>query len=119
MTTEHLFSYGTLRQPEVQVATFGREIPGTPDAIVGYERSQVRIADPHVVATSGSDIHPILLPSDNPHAAVPGVVFALSPAELTAADRYEVSDYTRIEVPLRSGLRAWVYVFGETDESAR
>jgi len=111
MSPVHLFSYGTLRQPEVQVATFGREIPGTPDAIVGYQRSQVRITDPDVVATSGSAIHPILVPSDDPRAAVPGVVFGLTPEELAAADRYEVSDYTRIEVPLRSGLRAWVYVF--------
>ncbi|MFZ0716823.1 MAG: gamma-glutamylcyclotransferase, partial [Mycobacterium sp.] len=28
-----------------------------------------------------------------------------------AADEYEVDDYRRISVPLRSGPRAWVYVF--------
>src|SRR5262249_2435417 len=53
--TELLFSYGTLRQPEVQRATFGREIDGSPDAIVGYELDHVTITDPHVIATSGSD----------------------------------------------------------------
>jgi hypothetical protein len=31
--------------------------------------------------------------------------------ELAAADEYEVDDYRRITVPLRSGDRAWVYVF--------
>jgi len=39
--TELLFSYGTLRQPEVQRATFGREIDGRPDAIVGYDLAYV------------------------------------------------------------------------------
>jgi hypothetical protein len=34
---ELLFSYGTLRQPEVQRTTFGRELEGRPDAIVGFE----------------------------------------------------------------------------------
>jgi hypothetical protein len=28
----------------------------------------------------------------------------------TAADQYEIADYKRVEVILRSGLRAWVYV---------
>jgi hypothetical protein len=31
--------------------------------------------------------------------------------ELAAADEYEVDDYRRITVSLRSGDRAWVYVF--------
>lgn len=57
--TDLLFSYGTLRQREVQVATFGRELDGW----------------------------------------------------LEAADEYEVDDYRRVEVPLRSGRSAWVYVF--------
>ncbi len=31
-------------------------------------------------------------------------------AELEQADLYEVSDYRRVEVALKSGLQAWVYV---------
>jgi hypothetical protein len=54
-----LFSYGTLRQRDVQIATFD---------------------------------------------------------DLAAADEYEVSDYRRIEVPLRSGDHPWVYAF---DDRAR
>jgi gamma-glutamylcyclotransferase (GGCT)/AIG2-like uncharacterized protein YtfP len=64
-----------------------------------------------VVATSGSDRHPILRPSDRPDAHVDGTVFEISPAELAAADEYEVDDYRRVSVPLRSSRRAWVYVF--------
>jgi hypothetical protein len=30
--------------------------------------------------------------------------------ELLAADRYEVADYKRVEVVLKSGATAWVYV---------
>lgn len=105
-----LFSYGTLRQRDVQLATFGRALEGRQDAIVGYELDWVTITDPHVVATSGSDRHPVLKPSDT-GAAVEGTAFVVSAADLVAADAYEVDDYTRIEVPLRSGRRAWVYVF--------
>ena len=106
-----LFSDGTLRQSAVQVETFGRRLRGEPDAILGYRRCELRITDPRVIATSGADVHPILMPSDDPHAEVPGTVFRLSADDLAAADRYEVADYTRIEVPLRSGARAWVYVY--------
>jgi hypothetical protein len=31
-------------------------------------------------------------------------------SELTAADAYEVSDYRRVEILLKSGRRAWAYV---------
>ena len=110
--TELLFSYGTLRQPEVQRATFGREIDGRPDAIVGYELDYVSITDSHVIAASGSDRHPILKPTDRADAAVEGIVFAITEGELAAADEYEVDDYRRIAVPLRSGGQAWVYVYG-------
>ena len=109
--TELLFSYGTLRQREVQLSTFGRALDGWPDAIVGYELDYVTIIDPHVIATSGSDRHPILKPTDRPGAAVDGTVFAITTAELAAADEYEVDDYRRVAVPLRSGDQAWVYVF--------
>jgi gamma-glutamylcyclotransferase (GGCT)/AIG2-like uncharacterized protein YtfP len=109
--SEQLFSYGTLRQREVQLSTFGRELDGRPDAIVGYELDYVTITDPHVVATSGSDRHPILRPSDRADAAIEGTVFAISEADLAAADKYEVDDYRRVAVPLRSGAQAWVYVF--------
>ena len=108
--TELLFSYGTLRQPEVQLSTFGRLLDGRPDAIVGYDLDYVTITDPHVIATSGSDRHPVLKPGAST-AEVEGAVFAISAAELAAADEYEVDDYTRVAVPLRSGQTAWVYVF--------
>lgn len=109
MTDIFLFSYGTLRLPEVQRTIFGRELDGQSDEIVGYELGELVITDPAVIATSGSDVHPILLPApDSPGVA--GAVFAVSEADLAAADAYEVADYTRVLLPLRSGRKAWVYV---------
>jgi gamma-glutamylcyclotransferase (GGCT)/AIG2-like uncharacterized protein YtfP len=109
--TELLFSYGTLRQREVQLSTFGRELDGRDDAIVGFDLDFVTITDPHVITTSGSDRHPILRPTDRPGAQVHGSVFEITATELAAADEYEVDDYRRVSVPLRSGCHAWVYVF--------
>ena len=78
--SELLFSYGTLRQPEVQLATFGRELDGYLDAVIGYELHHVMITDPQVIDTSGSDRHPILRPTDRPDAHVGGTVFTITAA---------------------------------------
>jgi gamma-glutamylcyclotransferase (GGCT)/AIG2-like uncharacterized protein YtfP len=42
--------------------------------------------------------------------AVAGRVFRITAEELEAADRYEVSDYKRVQVVLKSGIAAWAYV---------
>ncbi|MFE3254501.1 gamma-glutamylcyclotransferase family protein [Nocardia sp. NPDC059091] len=109
MTDILLFSYGTLRQPEVQRAVFGRELDGRPDEVIDYVLGELTITDPEVIAASGSRVHPILLP-DPGSDGVAGTVFTISTADLAAADAYEVSDYTRVLLPLRSGGQAWVYV---------
>ena len=105
-----LFSYGTLQLKPVQLANFGRELSGRPDAMVGWRRDMVAIRDPEVVKESGETHHPIVSPSDDARDEIPGVVFEITSAELLAADAYEVSDYKRVEVVLKSGATAWVYV---------
>ena len=105
-----LFSYGTLQLDEVQLSSFGRLLEGQHDAMVGYRQFQIEITDPEVIKTSGKRFHPIVEASDNPVDQVQGKVFRITEAELKAADAYEVADYTRIEVLLRSGNIAWVYV---------
>jgi gamma-glutamylcyclotransferase (GGCT)/AIG2-like uncharacterized protein YtfP len=102
-----LFSYGTLRQRDVQLATFGRKLEGEPDVLEGYVLSKVLIRNESVVATSGLAEHLILRPGEG---AIEGVAFAVTPAELEAADAYETDDYARIEATLKSGRRAFVYV---------
>jgi gamma-glutamylcyclotransferase (GGCT)/AIG2-like uncharacterized protein YtfP len=108
--TVPLFSYGTLRQENVQLASFGRILSGSPDALPGYASTTIEITDPDVVAKSGMKFHPVVAETGNPIDEVPGTLFLITEAELAAADAYEVSDYKRIEVSLRSGRRAWVYV---------
>lgn len=105
-----LFSYGTLQLESVQLSCFGRRLDGTPDALPGYARTMVEITDPQVLAASGERFHPIVAPSDDPADEVQGTVFRISASELAAADRYEVSDYQRVQVRLKSGVEAWVYV---------
>lgn len=109
-STVYLFSYGTLQDKAVQLANFGRELTGSADAMPGYEQSWVEITDPEVVATSGKTRHPILRPGSDSGAPIPGMVFQITPEELAAADSYEVSDYQRVSVVLKSGVEAWVYV---------
>jgi gamma-glutamylcyclotransferase (GGCT)/AIG2-like uncharacterized protein YtfP len=105
-----LFSYGTLQQENVQLATFGRRLAGTPDALVGYEQSMFAIEDAEVVKSSGKTHHPIARFNGSAAARVPGTVFEITPQELELADRYEVSAYKRVVALLASGNKAWVYV---------
>jgi hypothetical protein len=105
-----LFSYGTLQDKAVQMANFGRELTGSPDSLPGYSTALIAIRDPAVVATSGKTHHSIAQRSANLTDEVPGTVFKITAEELAAADRYEVSEYTRVCETLTSGARAWVYV---------
>ena len=104
-----LFSYGTLRDTAVQMANFGRLLSGHADSLLGYSLYPIKINDPAVVALSGKSQHMI---AKRGHAAdeVTGMVFEITDQELVAADQYEVAEYTRVEVTLKSGLKAWVYV---------
>jgi hypothetical protein len=105
-----LFSYGTLQQRDVQLATYGRELAGSLDALLGYVLAPVVIDDPHVVEISGKGVHTIARPTGNPADRIPGVLFELTDAELDATDGYETSAYARVEVTLESGRRAFVYL---------
>ncbi|WP_428151323.1 gamma-glutamylcyclotransferase family protein [Brevundimonas sp.] len=105
-----LFSYGTLQDPAVQQANFGRLLTGTPDSLTGFVLGEIEITDPEVIAESGLTHHRILHPSGDPADVIPGMVFRLTEDELAAADLYEAEDYKRVLVTLASGLEAWVYV---------
>lgn len=105
-----LFSYGTLQQPEVQLANYGRLIDGDADALLGYELAPLLIEDPQVVAVSGKAIHMIATRCADPTARIMGTVLFLTEAELEATDAYEDKPYTRVETRLESGRTAFVYV---------
>jgi gamma-glutamylcyclotransferase (GGCT)/AIG2-like uncharacterized protein YtfP len=105
-----LFSYGTLQQDNVQLATFGRLLRGHPDALVGFESSAIRIEDPQTVALSGKSDHVIVRFTGRSESRVAGTVFEITDEELASADRYEVAAYKRVAATLASGRQAWVYV---------
>jgi hypothetical protein len=105
-----LFSYGTLQQEDVQLATFGRRLSGVADALVGYRQAMTAMQDPEVVRTSGKTHHPIVAFTGHGEGRVPGAPFEISDAELAHADAYEVAAYVRVKAPLASGVEAWIYV---------
>lgn len=107
---ELLFSYGTLQLEQVQLESFGRLLHGEDDAMPGYRKTMVEITDPEVLRKSGERFHPIVAPSGDPADEVAGKVFRITSAELAAADQYEVGDYKRVAVRLKSGNEAWVYI---------
>ena len=106
---ELLFSYRTLRDEAVQLANFGRKLAGRPDSLPGYTLASIVIHDPAVVSLSGKSQHTIAVPCANMADEVPGMVFEIAAPDLVAADRYEVADYTRVLMTLKSGVGAWVY----------
>ena len=115
-----LFSYGTLQDPKVQLATYGRLVEGVPDALRGYVLVKLVIDDHHVVSLSGKDVHTIARHSGNPEDRIPGAVLFLSEKEMSSSDDYEVDAYARTDVTLESGRRAFVYVEAESlGKSAR
>ena len=109
-----LFSYGTLRQENVQLSTFGRLLDGHPDFLSAFALSPMTITDPQAIAASGSDVHTIARRSGNRADRIPGTLFTLTPAEVEAADRYEAGPIERIRVRLESGAEAFVYVAADS-----
>ena len=105
-----LFSYGTLQLREVQLANYGRELDGSPDALIGYRLITLPDRDPDAVRISGTKTHMVARETGDPADRVPGIVFLLTAEELAATDQYEGSDYGRAELTLESGRRALVYV---------
>jgi gamma-glutamylcyclotransferase (GGCT)/AIG2-like uncharacterized protein YtfP len=105
-----LFSYGTLRDPAVQQANFGRELAGREDRIIGFRLDVLEVTDPRVISVSGQAHHPILVATGDPTDSIAGSVLELTDDELLRADAYEVVDYRRVEASLASGDNAWVYV---------
>jgi gamma-glutamylcyclotransferase (GGCT)/AIG2-like uncharacterized protein YtfP len=106
-----LFSYGTLQQEDVQLATLGRRLTGQTDSLVRFEQASVRIDDPRIVATTGRTHHANVEFNGNQDSRVSGTVFEITDSELARVDEYEAAfSYKRVAATLASGAEAWVYV---------
>ena len=108
--TDKLFTYGTLQDEAVQIATFGRSLAGRPAALVGYRLTMVRVEDQDFVAASGAEMHRSLESTGEASDRVEGTVLTLTGEELRMADAYEPDGYERVLVTLESGIGAWVYL---------
>jgi hypothetical protein len=111
---EWLFAYGTLQLESVQLATFGRRLTGTRDALRGFKLVALQIDDPAVVAISGKSQHTMARFSGRESDVIAGTVFAVTRSEIEHADRYEVAAVKRVAVVLVSTRRAWAYVDATT-----
>ena len=107
---EYLFSYGTLRQQNVQLESFGRILDGAEDTLEKFTLKEIEIKDLDVLKVSDKKFHPILSYTGDENDKVIGTVFKITSDELLKADAYEVNDYKRVEVILRSGTKSWAYV---------
>lgn len=122
MTAEVLlFAYGTLQDPAVQTAVFGRDLgPGVPDRLSGFRLSHIPLDAPpvddlQITPEAGLTHYPILMPTPADAPPVPGRLYLVSPADLTAADAYEGEAYRRVCVTTQAGAEAWVYVAAKAD----
>ena len=108
--THLLFSYGTLQLKKVQFESFGRQLKGSTDSLLGYKLGEVKITDSEVLRKSEQEFHPAAISTKNQSDIIEGVLFEISEAELKKTDDYEQSDYKRIEVSFTSGKKGWIYV---------
>ena len=106
-----LFSYGTLQQEDVQLATLGRRLSGVADALVGYRQAMTAIQDPEVVRTSGKTHHPIVAFTGTAKIACRARC-SRSPTPslpMPTHTRWQLMCASRRRSP-RAGVEAWVYV---------
>ncbi|WP_273569059.1 gamma-glutamylcyclotransferase family protein [Maribacter halichondriae] len=104
--TQYLFTYGTLQDESVQKAHLGRTLDGTKDTLACHKISELKIAN----------AYPIIIPTEKEEDTITGICYVLTPDELLAIDFYEGQEYTRKQVRLASGKKAWVYL-GKTKNS--
>jgi hypothetical protein len=105
-----LFSYGTLQQEPVQLATFGRALEGQRDELRRYERAFVPVSNPALVARYGMTVTDTVAFTGKAEDGVEGTTLEVTDEELARSDEYETPfDYNRIFLILASGRAAWVY----------
>lgn len=112
-----LFSYGTLQLAPVQLATFGRELAGRPDTLIGFERVLIDVESHLRLAERAAPHHANAVHTGSTESRLDGTALEVTEDELLAADEYErKSDCARRRVTLESGLRAWIYVSARARE---
>lgn len=104
---QYLFSYGTLQKSETQLKLLGRLLKGSNDTLKGYKTANIVIEDKLFLTIEGSQQLSAVVSSGD---KIDGMVFEVSSEEIDMVDQYEPSNYERINVTLRSGKQAWLYL---------
>lgn len=102
---EQIFSYGTLQSKAIQMQVFSRLLSGTPDQLLGYKLKDLKIEEEFGMAD-----YFVAIPSENPSDAIAGIVYSISSKELAKVDLFESNAYKRVEITLKSGTNAWIYL---------
>jgi gamma-glutamylcyclotransferase (GGCT)/AIG2-like uncharacterized protein YtfP len=97
--THHVFTYGTLRDKEIQLGVFSRVLSGTQDTLSTYRIAVQKVAGRY----------PTIEHTQNEKDEIRGKIYTLTTEELELADAYEGAAYERIAVTLVSGKKAWAY----------
>lgn len=102
---EQLFSYGTLQSKEIQMQVFNKLLNGTPDQVTGYKLKDLKIEEEF-----GMTDYFVAMPSENTSDCIQGIVYTISAKDLAKADLFESNAYKRVQIKLKSGITAWIYI---------
>ncbi|MFH7017655.1 gamma-glutamylcyclotransferase family protein [Flavobacterium sp. FlaQc-47] len=102
---EKLFSYGTIRSKEIQRQIFNKILIGTPDQLLGHKLKSLQIEEEFGMAD-----YVVAVPTAESSDPIHGMAFDISTSDLAKVDIFESNAYKRVEVTLKSGTVAWVYI---------
>ena len=101
----NLFVYGTLATGETLKNILGRDVPGMPDTLEGYDGSKT--------ITIENESYPAA--EKNTECSIQGLLVEITPEELEKLDAWETDAYRRKEVELTNGIKAWIYLNKNSD----
>jgi len=102
---EHLFSYGTLRSKQIQMQLFNKVLTGTKDQLLGHKLKSLQIEEEFGMAD-----YVVAVPTSEDSDPIHGIVFNILATDLAKVDIFESNAYKRVQVTLKSGTVAWVYI---------
>ena len=100
-----LFSYGTLRSKQIQMQLFNKVLNGTKDQLLGHKLKSLQIEEEFGMAD-----YVVAVPTEDASDPIHGVAFNISASDLAKVDIFESNAYKRVQVTLKSGTAAWVYI---------
>ena len=102
---EKLFSYGTLRSKQIQMQLFSKILTGSPDQLLGHKLKSLQIEEEFGMAD-----YVVAVPTVDSSDPIHGIAYNISASDLAKADIFESNAYKRVQVELKSGAVAWVYI---------